>query len=234
MAVLSLGLFGSVAKAYGAARALRNASLVLCLASGTALADPEPVTILALGDSLTQGYGLPEHEGFVPQLAAWLLAAGEQVSLINGGVSGDTTQGGLSRIEWSLAPGVDGVIVALGGNDVLRGISPEVSRANLTGILDVTTAAGLPVLLVGIEAPGNFGPAYKEAFDAIYPELSQEYEALLYPSFFAVFAGEGDVPAELGEMVQADGIHPSARGVAEIVADMGPAVQDLITLIRAR
>ncbi|MEM6478195.1 MAG: arylesterase [Pseudomonadota bacterium] len=189
------------------------------------------ITIAALGDSLTQGFGLPEADGFVPQLSDWLSANGVEATLINAGVSGDTTQGGLSRISWTLTPDVDGLILALGGNDLLRGIDPALSRQNLEGILQVAQAADVNVMLVGIEAPGNYGPDYKAAFDAIFPELATQYGALYYPSFFAAFEGQADVPAELGAFIQADGIHPSAQGVEAIVADMGPLVLDLIATL---
>ncbi|MEL6913744.1 MAG: arylesterase [Pseudomonadota bacterium] len=200
----------------------------LCVGTGAAA---QSVTIAALGDSLTQGFGLPEAQGFVPQMEDWLAAQGADVELINAGVSGDTTQGGLSRVGWTLTPEVDAMIVALGGNDLLRGIPPELSRENIEGILRAAEAAEVEVLLVGMEAPGNYGPDYKAAFDALYPELAETYGAVFYPSFFAVFEGQADVPAELGEYIQADGIHPSAAGVREIVADMGPAVLELIATV---
>ncbi|MEM9349601.1 MAG: arylesterase [Pseudomonadota bacterium] len=188
----------------------------------------ENVTIAALGDSLTQGFGLPEAEGFVPQMALWLEAEGAEVTLINAGVSGDTTQGGLSRVGWTLTPEVDAMIVALGGNDLLRGIDPALSRANIEGILQAAADAGVEVMLVGMQAPGNYGPEYKADFDALYPELADIYGTVFYDSFFAAFEGQGDVPAELGEFIQPDGIHPSAKGVEAIVADMGPSVLALI------
>ncbi|MEM1375441.1 MAG: arylesterase [Pseudomonadota bacterium] len=191
----------------------------------------ETITIAALGDSLTQGYGLPEAEGFVPQMQEWLESAGADVTLINAGVSGDTTQGGLSRAAWTLTPEVDAMIVALGGNDLLRGIDPALSRANLEGILTVAQEQGVEVMLVGMEAPGNYGPDYKAAFDAMYPDLAEAYGTIFYDSFFAAFEGEGDVPAELGRFIQSDGIHPSAEGVARIVADMGPSVLKLIETV---
>jgi acyl-CoA thioesterase-1 len=137
----------------------------------------EEVTVVALGDSLTQGYGLIEEDGFVPQLQAWLQARGADVVVENHGVSGDTTAGGLARIGWALGDHVDALIVALGGNDLLRGLPPEASRANLDGILAEAEARGLPVLLIGLEAPGNYGPDYKAAFDAMYPELADQYDA---------------------------------------------------------
>ncbi|MEL7183650.1 MAG: arylesterase, partial [Pseudomonadota bacterium] len=153
----------------------------------------EPVTIVALGDSLTAGYGLAEADGFVPQLQAWLTGQGVDAQVVNAGVSGDTTAGGLARLDWALTPETDAMIVALGGNDLLRGLPPEVSRANLDGILSrVSEEMGLPVLLIGLEAPGNYGPAFKEAFDGMYVELAATYDALHEVSFL------GPLVAELG------------------------------------
>lgn len=189
----------------------------------------EPITIAALGDSLTQGYGLAEKQGFVPQLQRWLDARGADVRIINAGVSGDTTAGGLSRVSWTLNPDVDAMIVALGGNDLLRGIDPAVSRANLDGIMQATQSAGVDVLLVGMQAPGNYGPEYKAAFDAIYPDLAQTYNALFLDSFFAGLPSED--PAALKPFFQADNIHPNAEGVSMIVASFGPLVLDLIARV---
>jgi acyl-CoA thioesterase-1 len=223
-------LFRSVR--YGAMASGRKAILVTALAVSPAVA--EPVTIAALGDSLTQGYGLPQEDGFVPQLEAWLRAAGEDVSVLNAGVSGDTTAGGLARVGWTLTPEVDAMIVALGGNDLLRGIDPAASRANLEGILRAAEAAGVPVLLVGLSAPGNYGPDYKAAFDAMYPELAAAYGALYHESFFAALEAEAgsDRAAAMRRLMQPDGLHPSAEGVAKIVAAIGPAVRDLLTRAR--
>ncbi len=181
--------------------------------------------VAALGDSLTQGFGLPPEQGFVPQLQTWLDARGAEVRLINAGVSGDTTAGGLARVGWTLGDEVDGLIVALGGNDVLRGIAPGEARANLSGILSAAAERELPVLLVGIDAPGNYGPDYEAAFEAIYPELAEEYGALLYPNFLAAISG--DTQQALAEWMQGDGIHPNAAGVARIVEAMGPSVSAL-------
>ncbi len=189
----------------------------------------EPVTILALGDSLTQGYGLAQEDGFVPQLQDWLRENDVAAQVINAGVSGDTTAGGASRVEWSLTPEVDAMIVALGGNDMLRGLDPGQARANLRTILEVAQGRELPVLLVGMQAPTNFGPDYKAAFDAMYPELSQEFGALYFESFFKGL-GEGD-PSELQGYFQSDGIHPNAEGVDRIVEAMGPAVADLASRV---
>ncbi len=185
----------------------------------------EPTTLLALGDSLTAGYGLPPDQGLVPQLQGWLTAHGTEVAVVNAGVSGDTTAGGLSRLDWSLTPDVDALMVTLGGNDMLRGLPPEEARSNLAAILAGAKAKGLPVLLVGMQAPGNYGAEYKTAFDAIYPELAAEYGATLYPFFFQGLAAGKSDPAALQPFMQADAIHPNAEGVARIVADLGPAVQ---------
>ena len=186
--------------------------------------------LLALGDSLTAGYGLPPEDGFVPQLSAWLVAQGVQAALINAGVSGDTTAGGAARLEWSLAGGADALIVNLGGNDMLRGLPPAEARANLTQIMELAKAKGLPVLLVGLLAPGNYGADYKAAFDAVYPTLAAQYEALLLPVYFAPIATPqgGLDPA----FMQADGIHPNRDGVAKIVAAMGPKVLELLARVK--
>jgi len=193
----------------------------------------EEVTIAALGDSLTQGYGLVEEEGFVPQLQDWLDQRGHDVTVLNAGVSGDTTAGGLARMGWTLTPEVDAMIVALGGNDLLRAIPPETSRANLEAILQATEDAGIPVLLVGLTAPGNYGPDYKQAFDAMYPELAEEYGALHVESFLGALtdAAEVDRGAAMAAYMQPDGIHPNAAGVALIVEALGPEVARLIARV---
>lgn len=181
--------------------------------------------IAALGDSLTQGYGLPVEDGFVPQLQRWLDDRGIEAQLINAGVSGDTTAGGAARVGWTLGPDVGAMIVALGGNDLLRGIDPAVSRANIDSILAAAQGAGVEVLLVGMQAPGNFGPDFKQAFDAIYPDLAATYGTVYAPGFFDGL-GAGD-PADLQVFMQADGIHPNAEGVSRIVEALGPYVAEL-------
>ncbi|ETX29917.1 arylesterase [Roseivivax isoporae] len=210
---------------YGALRHGSKAALAVVLLCGTAAADP--LEVVALGDSLTQGYGLPNGQGFVPTLQDWLDTRGHDVEVINAGVSGDTTAGGLSRVEWSLREDTDAMIVALGGNDMLRGIAPEVTRANLEGILDVAEARGVPVLLVGLDAPRNYGADYERMFEAIYPELSQAYGTLYYENFFAAL-GSGD-PSAMTRFMQPDGIHPNADGVSRIVDALGPSVEDLLS-----
>ena len=186
------------------------------------------VTLAALGDSLTQGYGLPPEQGFVPQMRAWLADHGAEVEIINAGVSGDTTAGGAARVDWTLTPEVDAMIVALGGNDLLRGIAPEVARANLETILQAAEGADVAVLLVGMAAPGNYGPDYKAAFDAIYPELAAQYGTLYAESFFAGLEGLRDDPGALARYMQPDGIHPNAAGVERIVEALGPKVLELV------
>ena len=205
---------------------MRKAGLGLALILAAPAALAQQVTIAALGDSLTQGYGLPEADGFVPQLQAWLRGKGIEATVINAGVSGDTTAGGLARIGWTLSEDVDAVIVALGGNDVLRGIDPAASRANLDGILAEIGTRGLPVLLAGMRAPGNYGPDYKTAFDAMYPDLAEHHGAALYP-FFLQGLGDGEDPSAVRPMMQPDGLHPNADGVAAIVRDIGPFVAAL-------
>jgi acyl-CoA thioesterase-1 len=196
-------------------------------------ANAEPVTIAALGDSLTQGYGLHQEDGFVPRLQAWLQRNGADVVLINAGVSGDTTAGGASRVAWTLTPDVDGLIVALGGNDLLRGLDPATSRANLEKILQAARQADVDILVVGMQAPGNFGPEYKAEFDSIYPDLSERFGTLYAESFFAGIEGETADPAEMRLFMQADGIHPNPDGVNRIVEALGPVVLDLVARIEA-
>ncbi|MXU63833.1 arylesterase [Oceanomicrobium pacificus] len=186
--------------------------------------------VVILGDSLTQGFGLPPEDGFVPQLARWLNDNGAPpATLVNAGVSGDTTAGGLSRLDWTLAEPVDAMVVELGGNDLLRGLDPAMSRANLDAILKRLEAEGIPVLLTGLPAPNNYGPEFADAFNAMFPELADAYGASLYPDFLAgIRNAAGGDPAAARAYLQADGIHPNAEGVAKIVADIGPAVAALI------
>nr|WP_233139969.1 arylesterase [Marivita geojedonensis] len=203
----------------------------LCLSAATA-AQAEPIEVIALGDSLTAGYGLIDQNGFVPKMRIWLEEQGLDVRLVNAGVSGDTTAGGLSRVAWSLTPSTDALIVALGGNDLLRGLDPSVSRANMEGILKVAQENDLEVLIVGMEAPGNYGPEYKAEFDALYPELAEAYGVLYFPRFFEGLYQVGETPAELRDYMQMDGIHPNAEGVDLIVEAMGPAVAELVARVK--
>jgi len=181
----------------------------------------DPVKILALGDSLTAGYGLPQGEGFTEQLQQALRDRGHDVFVINGGVSGDTTAGGLARLDWALADAPDMVIVELGANDALRAIDPAASRANLDAILAELQARQIPALLAGMIAPRNLGKDYVAAFDGMYPELAARYQVPLYPFFLEGVAAEP-------EFNQADGIHPNAEGVAVIVAGILPEVTAML------
>lgn len=184
----------------------------------------ETITILALGDSLTAGYGLAPGEGFPAQLEAALLAAGHDVQVIDAGVSGDTTTGALARLDWSMDPQTDAVIVELGGNDALRGINPVLSEQALDGIMANLQERGLPTLLAGMQAPPNMGAAYTEAFNPIFAQLAQTYDAVHYPFFL-----EG--VASRPELNLPDGIHPTSQGIGLIVQSIMPYVEDLISRV---
>ena len=181
-----------------------------------------------IGDSLTQGYGLKEQEGLVHQMSEYAFRQGYFIRLINAGVSGDTTAGGLERIAWSLVPGLDAAIVALGGNDMLRGIAPEVVRTNMIGILEVIKGADIPKMIVGSYAPNNYGSDYKKDFDRIFPELALEYDALYLPSLFDPFIINGGLNQNMSQFFQADGLHPNAEGVTKIIHAIGPVFLELI------
>ena len=179
------------------------------------------IRILMLGDSLTAGYGLLSHEALPARLEAALRARGLDVSVINGGVSGDTTTGGLARLGWALADDPHAVIVALGANDALRAIDPALSHTNLDRILSALAERGLPVLLAGMIAPRNLGRDYAARFDPIYPKLAARRGALFYPFLL-------DGVAAVTALNQDDGIHPNAAGVEEIVGRLLPSVLCLI------
>lgn len=222
----------TLSKATYGARTLRRNITLATVAVTLAVAVPvaaraEPVTIVALGDSLTAGYGLPEGEGFVPQLQNWLTAQGADATVINAGVSGDTTAGGLSRLDWSLTPETDALIVTLGGNDLLRGLPPTETRKNMDAIVKQATERGLEVLIIPMQAPANYGPEYKTAFDTLYPDIATAHSARLAMPFFAPLAPDATDLADLTPWMQPDGIHPSRDGVAKIVAGLGPTILEL-------
>ncbi len=201
----------------------KGAAVAIFLAAGAMPAGADaPLRLIAFGDSLTHGFGLDQGDGFVPQLDAWLAAQGHpEIEVVNMGVSGDTTAGGRARLAWALGDGADALILELGGNDMLRGVDPAVSRDNLRAMLDELAARDIPVLLAGLEAPLNYGPEFKAAFDGMYAELSTEFGTLLYPSFVDGLVGKAG-------LMQSDGIHPNADGVAKIVEGIGPLVLELI------
>ena len=178
-------------------------------------------TILALGDSLTAGYGLAAEDGFVPRLEAALDRAGVPVKVVNGGVSGDTSAGGLARVDWLMAEKPDLVIVELGANDALRGLEPSDTRRNLDALIARFRKAGVEVLLAGMQAPPNLGREYGAEFNRIFPELAKRHKVALYPFFLDGVAAD---PA----LNQADGIHPNAKGVSVIVERMLPEIRRVL------
>ncbi len=188
----------------------------------------EPARIVAFGDSLIHGFGLVEAEGFVAQLQRWLEGEGIDAIVVNAGVSGDTTAGGAARLEWTLGEDADVLIVLFGGNDLLRGIDPAESRRNLDKILSAATDRGFAVLLIGHEAPGNYGMDYKRDFEAIFPELAEKHGARLFERFFAPLDALGERAEIRLDYMQPDGLHPNADGVGVIVEAIGPVVADLI------
>ena len=184
----------------------------------------EPLRILAFGDSLTSGYGLADADSFPSQLERALIAAGENVKLVNGGVAGDTSAGGLARLDWTLADKPDLVLLEFGANDGLRGLDPAATRSNIAAMLTRLVQDRIPTLLLGMKAPRNLGADYVTAFDPLYEDLARQFQVPLDPFYLDGVAGD---PA----LNQSDGIHPNAAGVAAIVKRIAPEV---IALIKAR
>jgi acyl-CoA thioesterase I len=227
-----------VARSYGAGAILFQIgrlamAATLCsamLVAGLAVApaeSPPPIRIVALGDSLTAGLGLPENDSFSTRLQAALAAKGVAVEIANAGVSGDTAAAGFARLDWSVPDGTDAVILELGANDMLRGIDPGVTRTALDSILQRLNERHIAVLLCGMRAAPNLGPEYGQAFEDIYPALAAKYGVPLYPFFLDGVAGHTD-------LLQHDGMHPTAAGVNVIVAHVLPQVEQLLTRIRSR
>lgn len=198
-------------------------AIFACLLFGGGLARADGLKLLALGDSLTAGYGLGPGAGLTDQLQARLdQQFGEgNVIIINAGVSGDTTRGGLARLDWALADTPDMVMVALGGNDMLRGLEPAETKENLRQILDQLQQENLPVLLAGMLASGNLGQDYANEFDAIYPTLAADYDVIFYPFFL-------DGVALSPDLNQPDGLHPNQDGVAVMVERLWPFIEQLV------
>ncbi|MBC8130488.1 MAG: arylesterase [Rhizobiaceae bacterium] len=202
-------------------------------ASFAAAQTPAPVPggsaaleVVAFGDSLSAGYGVGPGEAFPDQLQAALKAKGYDVTVANAGVSGDTTTGGLARLDWSVPETADLVIVELGANDALRGVSPGITETNLDQILARLKERGTTTLLAGMIAPPNMGPDYSEAFNPIYARLAEKHDVPLYPFFLDGVASQADLN-------QADYMHPNAKGVAIVVERILPMVTEALDAVSA-
>lgn len=190
-------------------------------------AEARHVKIVAFGDSLTAGYLLSENDGFAPTLEAALRAQGHDVTVVNASVSGETTTGGLARLDWTLADGADIVILELGANDMLRGIDPKLTKANLAKMLMALKAKKMRVLLVGMQGTPSMGRPYNKDFDAIFPVLAKQYGVPLYPFFLEGIMGDRSQHLP-------DQIHPNAKGVDTIVGRILPSVDDLLKSVAPR
>jgi acyl-CoA thioesterase-1 len=201
------------------------AALGLGTLPSNATPDASPVKLVAFGDSLTAGYRLPTNAAFPTVLERALKVRGRAVTVANAGVSGDTTTGGLDRLDWSVPDGTDGVILELGANDMLRGTDPSVTRKALDAMIARLKARGIPVLLAGMKASPNLGPDYATRFDAIYPDLAKRYDLVLYPFFLDGIIGDRQAHLD-------DGLHPNTRGVETIVAGILPTVETFLDRIK--
>ena len=199
-------------------------SLAAAALGGPAMAARRKLKIVAFGDSLTAGYNLPQAAAFPSQLEKALRAKGFDVEIINAGVSGDTTTSAMARLDWSIPNGTDGVIMELGANDALRGIDPGVTENNFRIMLRALQDRGIPVLLAGMLAPRNMGENYVKLFDRMYRPLAAQFNATYYPFFLEGVAGDP-------KLNLADGIHPNAEGVAVIVKNILPTVEDFLKQI---
>ena len=203
--------------------------VILAVLAGApfARAADAPVRIVALGDSLTAGYGLPAQAAFPVRLEAALRGKGLAVEVANAGVSGDTTSGGLERLDWSVPEGTDAVILELGANDALRGVEPAVTRASLDTILHRLAERRIAVLLAGMRAPPNMGADYVGSFDAIFPQLAAAHDVVFYPFFLDGVAADR-------ALNQGDGLHPTSQGVDLIVTHILPKAEELVARVKAR
>jgi acyl-CoA thioesterase-1 len=209
------GPFMTIIFACAAALAVMIAPLSAPLAQG------QPLRLVALGDSLTAGYGLPQEAAFPAVLERALKAKGYRVEIANAGVSGDTSSGGLDRLDWSVPDGTDGVIVELGANDMLRGLDPSLTRKSIGAIVERLKARNIPVMLAGMYASRNLGPDYVQKFDSLYPDIAKRHGLVLYPFFLDGVAGERSLNLP-------DGLHPTARGVEIIVQRILPTVESFL------
>ncbi len=219
-----------LAQVEGRTRMFIAAALVaiaaMLTAAAPARAAPSALKIVVLGDSLSAGYGLPAADSFPEKLQTALRAKGIAVDIDNAGVSGDTSSGGLGRLDWSVPDGTQAVILELGANDALRGIDPDVTRKALGEIIRRLQARGIAVLLCGMRAPPNYGADYAARFDAIYPDLAREFGVPLDPFFLDGVAADA-------ALNQADGMHPTAAGIDRIVARILPTVEAFLGGIKA-
>lgn len=227
-----MGSYGTSARGVegGFANVAHIIVLILAfLTTGQALAQApgKPVKMVAFGDSLTAGLGLPANQAFPVRLQKALESKGIKIDIINAGVSGDTASGGRDRLDWSIPEGTEAVILELGANDAMRGTDPKVTRAALADILTRLKARKIAVLLCGMLAPPNYGADYAARFNAIYPELARQFDVPLYPFFLDGVAAET-------KLNQGDGIHPTAEGVDRIVKGILPAVEALLGAIAAQ
>ena len=202
------------------------ASLAITALLSAGMAHAEPVRLVGFGDSLMAGYQLPAGDAFPVRLEAALREKGHDVEIANAGVSGDTTSGGLARLDWSIPDGTKGVILELGANDALRGIPPAETEKNLDAMLTRLSERGIAVLLVGMLAPPNMGPDYAERFNGIYARLAEKHGVALYPFFLDGVVTKAELQLE-------DGMHPNAEGVATMVRTMLPAVEDFLASLAA-
>jgi acyl-CoA thioesterase-1 len=207
------------------ARFKRMLSMIAAFAMAVTTTHAAPIKVLALGTSLTQGLGVPPGLDLTEVLEARLKASGFDVKVINAGVSGDTSAGGLARLDWSLADHPQAAIIELGSNDALRGQSPAETEKNLSAILARLKAEHVAVLLTGMKAPRNLGPEYAAQFDAIYPKLAKQFGVLFYPFIL-------DGVAANPKLNQADGIHPNPAGVKIIADRMMPYVKQLMLQVK--
>jgi acyl-CoA thioesterase-1 len=209
---------------YGHCRArvqLAALALIVALPLIAAPAQARTLHLVALGDSLTAGLGLPPGQAFPEVLEKALKAKGYDVEIANAGVSGDTAADGLARYDWGVPEGTDALIVELGANDMLRGLDPAAAKASLATILTRARAAHIATLLTGMRAAPNMGADYQTRFDAIYPDLAQRFGVALYPFFLEGVAADP-------KLNQKDGLHPTREGVERIVANILPAVEVLV------
>jgi acyl-CoA thioesterase-1 len=221
------------ARSYGVVRVARQHGLfgidafalaigILALTHGVGAAAPDrTLRIVALGDSLTAGFGLPQSAAFPAVLERALKARGHRVEIVNAGVSGDTASGGLERLDWSVPDGTDAVILELGANDMLRGIDPAVTKQALEAIVSRLKARGIRVMLAGMYASRNLGPDYAQRFDAVYRDIASQHGLVFYPFFLEGVAGQRQLNMQ-------DGLHPTAQGVEMIVRRMLPTVESFV------